>query len=111
MRPKSRGKISLKSTDPNDPPKIEPNYLTHPDDIRTLIEGIKLVRKIGNSTAFNAFGAEFFDKPFPLCEHLPIDTDRYWECFVKSMTTTDHHLIGTCKMGPYYDRMSVVDPK
>lgn len=48
-RPKSRGKISLRSTDPNDYPKIEPNYLTHPDDIKVLIEGskpIELVEKL-----------------------------------------------------------------
>ena len=111
MRPKSRGRISLRSTDPNDHPKIEPGYLTHPDDIKRLIEGLKIVRKIGNSTAFDLFGAEFFDKPFPLCEHLQMDTDAYLECFVKSLTTTDHHLVGSCKMGPVYDQMSVVDHK
>lgn len=38
-RPKSRGKISLRSTDPNEYPRIEPNYLSNPDDIQLLIEG------------------------------------------------------------------------
>ena len=100
MRPKSRGRISLVSTDPNDYPRIEPNYLTHPDDLKVLIEGLKIVRKIGDSPAFDKFGAEFFNKPFPLCAHLKPESDGYWKCYVKSMTTTDHHPIGTCKMGP-----------
>ena len=39
MRPKSRGRISLKSSDPKDYPLIQPNYLKHPDDIKILIEG------------------------------------------------------------------------
>ena len=39
MRPKSSGRISLKSSDPKDYPLIQPNYLKHPDDIKTLIEG------------------------------------------------------------------------
>ena len=39
MRPKSRGRISLRSSDPSDHPVIQPNYLSHPDDIKTLIEG------------------------------------------------------------------------
>ena len=39
MRPKSSGRISLKSSDPQDYPLIQPNYLKHPDDIKILIEG------------------------------------------------------------------------
>ena len=85
--------------------------MTHPDDIKVLVEGLKIVRKIGDSQAFDSFGAKFFDKPFPLCEHLQIESDAYWECYVKSMTTTDHHPIGTCKMGPRFDSMAVVDPR
>ena len=45
LRPKSRGKISLRSSDPQDYPKIQPNYLTHPDDVKVLIEG-KITLKI-----------------------------------------------------------------
>lgn len=39
LHPKSRGTINLKSADPFDPPIIDPNYLDHPDDIKTLING------------------------------------------------------------------------
>lgn len=39
LHPQSRGMISLKSADPFDPPIIDPNYLDHPDDIKTLMKG------------------------------------------------------------------------
>ena len=39
MRPKSRGRISLQSSDPQDYPRIQPNYFSHTDDIKTLING------------------------------------------------------------------------
>jgi choline dehydrogenase-like flavoprotein len=39
LKPKSRGTIRLQSSDPMDPPLIDPNYLDHPDDIKTLLKG------------------------------------------------------------------------
>lgn len=44
MQPKSRGRISLKSTNPFQWPKMEANYFEHPDDLQTLVAGAKLVR-------------------------------------------------------------------
>ena len=40
IHPKSRGSITLRSTDPFDHPVIDPNYLSHPDDVTTLIRGV-----------------------------------------------------------------------
>lgn len=39
LHPKSRGTIRLQSTDPFDPPLIDPNYLDHPDDITNFLKG------------------------------------------------------------------------
>lgn len=44
LRPKSRGRISLRSTNPFQWPKMEPNFMQDPDDIRAMIEGIEMVR-------------------------------------------------------------------
>lgn len=109
-RPKSRGRISLKSSDPLEYPKIEPNYLSHPQDVKTLVEGLKMVRQIGDSPSFKEYGSKFYSRPFPLCSGYEAESDAYWECWVRSLATTDHHPIGTCKMGPQTDRMAVVDP-
>lgn len=70
-----------------------------------------MARQIGNSPAFKIFGAQFHDKVFPLCKDKIYDSDEYWECYVKSMTTTDHHPVGTCKMGPKSDPFAVVSPQ
>lgn len=38
LRPKSRGFIKLRSRDPYDPPIIDPKYLTHPHDIKAMVD-------------------------------------------------------------------------
>ena len=76
----------------------------------SFTSGLKAVKRIGQAPSFKAYGAEFYDKPFPLCAHLAFESDDYWHCYVRSMTTTDHHPVGTCKMGPRWDAFSVVDP-
>ncbi|RWS01101.1 glucose dehydrogenase (acceptor)-like protein 3, partial [Dinothrombium tinctorium] len=42
LHPKSRGFIRLRSSDPYDPPKIDPRYLTHPDDILSMVDAMKI---------------------------------------------------------------------
>lgn len=39
LRPKSRGYITLRSASPFDKPYITHNYLTHPQDIKVMVEG------------------------------------------------------------------------
>jgi choline dehydrogenase-like flavoprotein len=38
LHPKSRGTIRLQSKDPLDYPVIDPHYMEHPDDVKTLIK-------------------------------------------------------------------------
>ena len=38
-RPMSRGEVTLRSSDPNDYPIVNPNYLSHPEDVVTLVKG------------------------------------------------------------------------
>jgi len=40
LHPQTRGVVRLRSSDPNEHPYIEPNYLAHPDDIKILVEGM-----------------------------------------------------------------------
>ena len=40
VRPKSRGTIKLRSSDPLDPALIDPNFLAHPDDLRLMVKGV-----------------------------------------------------------------------
>uniref|UniRef100_A0A8D9E6E0 Glucose dehydrogenase [FAD, quinone] n=2 Tax=Cacopsylla melanoneura TaxID=428564 RepID=A0A8D9E6E0_9HEMI len=110
LRPKSRGYMKLRSANPLAHPLFYHNYLTHPDDVRTLREGVKAGIAIGETEAMKRFGAKFHAKPLPGCHHLPLYTDEYWDCYIRHYTMTIYHMSGTCKMGPDYDPYSVVDP-
>lgn len=51
LHPKSVGSITLQSSDPMAHPIINPNYLSHPDDLQTLVEGLKVAYKIHHAPA------------------------------------------------------------
>ncbi|KAH9504711.1 hypothetical protein Btru_062622 [Bulinus truncatus] len=112
LRPESRGRLTLKSSDPFDPPSIIANYLEKPEDVQLLIRGIEECKKIVSSQPLKDIGAEFTEKsPAKSCAHLPFDTDQYWACVLKLRPLTIYHPVGTCKMGPANDPTAVVDPE
>ncbi|XP_069181513.1 glucose dehydrogenase [FAD, quinone] [Procambarus clarkii] len=109
-RPKSRGTVRLSSSNPKAAPLIDPNYLSHPDDVKTLIRGIKFSLAVGDTPALRIDnGAKFHDKVLPGCEHQVFGSDEYWACYIRHMAKTTFHPAGSCKMGPASDPYSVVD--
>ncbi|XP_018027293.1 glucose dehydrogenase [FAD, quinone] [Hyalella azteca] len=107
--PKSRGSVTLRSSDPFDPPLIDPNFLSHPDDVELFLKGIKFALAIGNTTAMrDGIGAMFVAEPLPGCQTHPWGSDDYWRCFTRHMASTTYHPAGTCKMAPLTDPLGVV---
>ena len=101
LRPKSTGRMSLRSSDPDSPPRIDLNFLDHPDDRKTLVDGIRVARKILATPAFDDYrGAEL--NPGPEAQN---DEDILARC--KERLGLVYHPVGTCKMGQ--DEMAVVD--
>ncbi|GFY08497.1 hypothetical protein TNCV_4970241 [Trichonephila clavipes] len=39
LQPKSRGEVTLRSSDPYDPPIIDPKYFSHPEDMKNVVAG------------------------------------------------------------------------
>ncbi|KAJ8687040.1 hypothetical protein QAD02_022834 [Eretmocerus hayati] len=111
LQPKSRGKILLRSKDPRQKPKIYPNYLNEPDDIKWNIKAIRFVLKLSKTTAFQRFGSTFHRIPLRECDYHPFDSDEYWECALRTYTYTVWHYCGTCRMGAEDDPESVVNSK
>lgn len=111
LRPKSRGFIKLRSKNPLDYPLMYHNYLTHPDDVGVLREGVKAAVAVAETKAMKRFGARFHSTPLPNCKHLPLFTDEYWDCLIRQYTMTIYHISCTAKMGPSTDPMAVVDPR
>ena len=75
------------------------------------MEGVEIALAFSKTEAFQKLGTKFYDKPFPGCGHLPLWTDEYWACWVRSYTVSLAHTVGTCKMGPDSDPTAVVDPQ
>ncbi|XP_058120255.1 glucose dehydrogenase [FAD, quinone]-like [Anopheles ziemanni] len=111
MRPKSRGRVWLKSRNPYRWPHMTGNYYDDPYDLATMVEGIKMAVRIGESKSFASYGARLLDTPFLGCEDVPFRSDEYWRCCLRQVGASIQHQSGTCKMGPASDRDAVVDPE
>jgi choline dehydrogenase len=95
LHPKSRGRITLRSANPMEPPSIDPAYLSDDDDLAPLAEGVRIAQRIARSKAFDPFRGDPYFK----------ETDA--EEYVRAHAETIYHPVGTCKMGQ--DAMSVVN--
>ena len=95
LRPKSRGTVRLRSANPYEKPITSAGYFTHPDDIKILVEGVKLALALTKTNALIKFGSKFWDGvPMPGCEHTELWTDEYWTCMCRHYTTTIYHYSG-----------------
>ncbi|WP_259740547.1 GMC oxidoreductase, partial [Pseudomonas moraviensis] len=55
LRPQSRGRVGIRSADAQAAPLIQPNYLSHPQDLRVAADAIRLTRRIVSAPALQAF--------------------------------------------------------
>lgn len=101
LRPKSRGSVTLRDANPQSPAKIDPNLLAHPDDMETMVRGVKSVRRIFAQKALSPWRG---DEIFP---GENVETDEQIREFIRQKADNIYHPVGTCKMGD--DDMAVVD--
>jgi choline dehydrogenase len=102
-RPASRGTIRLRSAHPQDAPIIEHALVGAPEDVRTLTDGARVMRRIFQSPILHAKVRK---------EYLPgdaISTDEQWEAYVRAGAFAMYHPVGTCRMGDVADPGAVVD--
>ncbi len=111
LHPKSTGTVRLRSTNPFEYPEIDPNYLSHEDDVKTMVEGIRMIQKLAATKAFQKVKAKMRKVVHPNCTHETFDSDEYWACLVRHMASTVFHPTTTCKMGDRNDQSAVVDPE
>ena len=94
MRPKSRGRVTLASSDPLAAPVIDPNFLANPDDMRRMVQGFKQMRTILNQPAL----AGYRGQELPATANAK--TDAEIEAVIRNYADTIYHPVGTCRMGP-----------
>jgi choline dehydrogenase-like flavoprotein len=104
LRPKSRGFVGLKSNDPFVDPLIQPNYLSHDDDVAELLAAFKLGRQIMNAPALREISGGEEIEPGPEQR-----TDAQLVEHIRNHAETIYHPVGTCRMGQ--DAMAVVDER
>eukprot|EP00871_Galdieria_phlegrea_P005783 jgi/Galph1/692/GphlegSOOS_G5460.1 len=101
IRPKSRGNIRLRSTDPMDSLIIESGWYSCEEDLQTLLKGIQISQKIAQTSPLSSyFGQQCFPSPDLMKEK---DLVRY----ILSTSHTANASVGTCRMGN--DKDAVVD--
>jgi choline dehydrogenase len=101
LRPKSRGTIGLASANPDHAPIIDHNFFSEPDDLQTMVDGVRLARKILAAPAFDKFRKEEIH-PGPEKQ-----TDEEIGQAIRDKLGIIYHPVGTSKMGN--DDMAVVD--
>lgn len=111
LRPKSRGRISLRTANPFEHPIIDTNYFGHPDDIKVGVHGIRKALELLKQPSLRRLDARLQDTPIPGCTQFKPYSDEYFECFIRHITLTIYHYSGTCKMGPRSDPDAVVDDR
>ena len=101
LRPKSRGEVTLKSSDPFEDPLIDTKFLSHPDDVADLVEGYKKMMTILNKSPVSKYTSSHVQRPIDLNDNEDI------EQAIREEADTVYHPVGTCKMGS--DEMAVVN--
>lgn len=105
MRSKSRGAVTLRSSDPRESPRIFFNYMSHPDDWADFRKCVRLTREIFGQAAF---------APYVKHEIQPgagYQTDDEIDTFIREHAESAYHPCGTARMGRRDDPMAVVDPE
>jgi choline dehydrogenase-like flavoprotein len=103
LRPRSRGTVRLASREPAEPIILNANYLSAPEDLATLVRGVRLARRILRAPSLARLVSH---------EILPARDaevpDHVIEDHVRRVAKTVYHPSGTCRRGT--DDLAVVDP-
>ncbi len=105
LRPESRGYLKLKTANPSDHPHIHPNYLSTKIDQDTLVEGIRIARRICSQEPVNGL----ITSEYRPGDHVGDNDYHAILNWARDTATTIYHPTGTCRMGT--DSLAVVDPQ
>ncbi|MFE1411140.1 GMC family oxidoreductase [Streptomyces sp. NPDC058746] len=103
LKPRSRGRVWLRSPDPLEAPRVDLAYFSHPADLPRLVEGIRRAWRVAREGPLGTLSAGVVSAPDE-------DSDVAIGRFVRAKVWTYHHPVGTCAMGPGPAAGAVVDP-
>ncbi|XP_068155539.1 glucose dehydrogenase [FAD, quinone] [Drosophila tropicalis] len=111
LKPFSAGYLELQSADYLDAPILQPGYMTDERDVDTYIRALNIYKNLPETRAFAEREAKLHKIDLKDCNSLEYQSDEYWRCYIRHMTTTVYHPVGTARMGPANDPTSVVDAR
>jgi choline dehydrogenase len=103
-RPLTRGQLRLASTDPRVQPLIQLNFAAHPEDLRRLVEGVRLAWQIAHQPEIARHAHHV-----ALLSEETMGSDDALAAYVRATVSTQFHPCGTARMGPADDPMAVLD--
>ena len=100
LRPESRGTVGLQDANPRSPPRIDPNFLSDPKDLNTLVAGARLIEALLATPPL---------APWRGRRLYPTDgSEAALIADIRARADTIYHPVGTCRMGS--DPLAVTDP-
>lgn len=103
-RPQSRGSVRLASARAEEAPLIDPQFLSHPQDMAVMVKAARFAMALMESPAWAGYGLKSMHQ-------VDRSDDLAMERFLRASCDTEYHPVGTCKMGPASDAMAVVDER
>lgn len=104
LRPRSRGRLTLRSANPADDPLIDLNWLSDPHDLAVLVKGMRFLREaLHTEPLASVVRQELFPAP-------TLQSDEELGEMIKLTAGTNYHPSGTCRMGTDDDPLAVLTP-
>ena len=101
---RGKGRIKLASTDPNQQPDINYDYLSDPYDRQQMRQGLRMALEIAAESPFKEYIVERLNPT-----EADLQSDDLMDDWLLRNAYTQHHSSGTCKMGSASDSMAVVN--
>ncbi len=102
LRPESKGRVTLASSDPRAMPLIDPRFLSDPRDLSLMKKGVRAMYRILETPPMSDYQGR---------DRNPVDLndDAAIEALIRARSDTIYHPVGTARMGS--DDQAVCDPK